>query len=108
MHAIIKDKDESFIKNISAGMLSGAIANGIANPTDVLKVRMQSNQAKFVNKSLWTCFKEIYALEKFGGLYRVVKSVRFRVGMINYPSEKGRDPERATSRHRLRSRAVHL
>lgn len=65
-------KEESFLRNISAGMLSGAIANGLANPTDVLKVRMQSNQSKFANKSLWTCFKEIYVTERFGGLYRGV------------------------------------
>lgn len=53
-------------------MVSGAVANGLANPTDVLKVRMQSNQSKFANKSLWTCFREIYANERFGGLYRVI------------------------------------
>jgi len=58
-------------------MLSGAIANGLANPTDVLKVRMQSNQALFANKSVWTCFKEIYTKEKFGGLYRVIRSSEY-------------------------------
>lgn len=56
-------------------MLSGAIANGLANPTDVLKVRMQSNKAKYDHLSLWTCFKEIYSKEKFGGLYRVYKHI---------------------------------
>jgi hypothetical protein len=52
-------------------MLSGAFANGLANPTDVLKVRMQSNTSHFAKKSLLKSFSEIYSQEGFGGLYRV-------------------------------------
>lgn len=63
---------EYFLRNITIGMLSGAIANGLANPTDVLKVRMQSNKNKYAKVSLWQCFKEIYSTEGFGGLYRVI------------------------------------
>lgn len=64
-------QDQSFILNIFCGMFSGATANAIANPTDVLKVRMQSNQKSFLNKSLFSLFLEIYQQEGFKGLYRV-------------------------------------
>ena len=53
-------------------MFSGASANALANPTDVLKVRMQSNQKGFLNKSLFKLFLEIYQQEGFKGLYRVL------------------------------------
>jgi solute carrier family 25 protein 14/30 len=38
---------ESLFFNIVCGMFSGACSNAIANPTDLLKVRMQSDQARY-------------------------------------------------------------
>jgi hypothetical protein len=59
-------------------MISGATAMSICNPTDVLKVRMQSNQSEYKNKNLFNSFYEIYKLEGFNGLYRVdiLKNIR--------------------------------
>lgn len=52
-------------------MFSGATANALANPTDVLKIRMQSNQKQFANKSMIGSFSEIFKSEGLSGLYRV-------------------------------------
>ena len=43
----------------------------ICNPTDVLKVRMQSNSIGYKNKGIAFAFYEIYKNEGFKGLYRV-------------------------------------
>lgn len=56
--------------NVLAGMLSGATAMAICNPTDVLKVRMQSNQVQYRNKSVYHAFKYVYKNEGLKGLYR--------------------------------------
>jgi hypothetical protein len=55
--------------NIVCGVISGASANALANPTDVLKVRMQSAENK--NGKMFKAFKDIYVNEGIFGLYRV-------------------------------------
>ena len=56
--------------NVSCAALAGAFSSAIANPTDVLKVRMQ---VQGTNKTpLYKCFYEIYRCEGFKGLYRGV------------------------------------
>jgi solute carrier family 25 (mitochondrial carrier), member 14/30 len=58
--------------NVSCAALAGAFSSAIANPTDVLKVRMQV-QGKGTNQMpLYKCFYEIYRTEGFRGLYRGV------------------------------------
>ncbi len=42
----------------------------ICNPTDVLKVRMQSNCPTYKNKAISYAFLEIYRNEGLKGLYR--------------------------------------
>ena len=54
--------------NIFCGATSGAIANGIANPTDVLKVRMQAKSSG--NLSMTRSFIDMATHEGFKGLYR--------------------------------------
>lgn len=58
--------------NISCAALAGAFSSAIANPTDVLKVRMQAQGKGATQMPLYKCFYEIYHLEGFRGLYRGV------------------------------------
>jgi solute carrier family 25 protein 14/30 len=74
-------KDQSLIMNMICGMVSGASANSICNPTDVLKVRMQSNST-LKNSKMLKMFKEIYHQEGFAGLYRGVLPNAQRAAVI--------------------------
>lgn len=38
-------KDPHIVRKVAAGMLSGAIAAGVCNPTDLVKTRMQMKGA---------------------------------------------------------------
>jgi hypothetical protein len=69
---------QSLYKNIACAVVAGASANALANPTDVLKVRMQA-QGQLVPsdgrpKSLAGMFVEIYHKEGVKGIYRVTSS----------------------------------
>ena len=63
------------------GMVSGASANSICNPTDVLKVRMQSN-SKLKDTKMVKMFKDIYHQEGVAGLYRGVLPNAQRAAII--------------------------
>ncbi len=54
----------------------------MANPTDLLKVRMQSEQKDFQNKSMTRAFVEIYQKEGVRGLYRGVYPNAQRAAII--------------------------
>jgi solute carrier family 25 protein 14/30 len=41
--------EESPLKNVSIAVVAGSVSASIANPTDVLKVRLQSKSAPVVN-----------------------------------------------------------
>lgn len=63
---------ENMYINVSCAALAGAFSSALANPTDVLKVRMQV-QGKGPNRiPLHKCFYEIYRCEGVKGLYRGV------------------------------------
>lgn len=49
----------------------GVVASAMANPTDVLKVRLQSGRKEFKEKSLLQAFVSIYNQEGVQGLWRV-------------------------------------
>ena len=51
-------------------MISGASAQAVANPTDVLKVRCQSQQG-IAKNGVFKLIGDIYRNEGFTGLYRV-------------------------------------
>ncbi len=63
-------------KKITAGAVSGAFGSALANPTDLVKVRMQAEgkleagQARRYKNTL-DAFMSIYHKEGFAGLYRV-------------------------------------
>lgn len=57
--------------NIVCAALAGAVSSAIANPTDVVKVRMQVTGSE-TNASLFTCFQDVYRHEGVRGLWRVI------------------------------------
>lgn len=64
-------KEQKLAYNILFACVSGASANAICTPTDVLKVRMQSSQYEFHNKGVIYSFIDIFRKEGLKGLYRV-------------------------------------
>lgn len=66
----ILNKGEHLYVNVVCGMAAGALSNGIANPTDVLKIRLQVNKDEY-NKGMMRAFYDIFKKEGFKGLYRV-------------------------------------
>lgn len=63
--------NDLFTINIVCAALAGAISSAIANPTDVIKVRMQVTGST-TNISLFTCFQDVYKHEGIRGLWRVI------------------------------------
>lgn len=63
---------ENMYINVSCAALAGGFSSAIANPTDVLKVRMQAQGRSATTLPLYKCFYEVYRTEGFKGLYRGV------------------------------------
>lgn len=57
--------------NVCCAVIAGAVSSAIANPTDVIKVRMQVSGSE--NGGLIACFKDVYTHEGISGLWRVIK-----------------------------------
>ncbi|KAJ8961092.1 hypothetical protein NQ318_008768 [Aromia moschata] len=63
--------------------ISGAFSSAIANPTDVLKVRMQvAGTSGNTNIGLVDCFKDVYTHEGISGLWRGVNPTAQRAAVI--------------------------
>ncbi|NWZ44072.1 KMCP1 protein, partial [Brachypodius atriceps] len=62
-------EDETLMMNVLCGVLSGVISSSIANPTDVLKIRMQA-QGKMIQGGMVGNFIEIYQKEGTRGLWK--------------------------------------
>lgn len=80
--------EESPLKNVSIAVISGSLSASIANPTDVLKVRLQSRSAPVVSPkkpvriSLFNCFQDIYVREGLAGLWRGVAPTASRAALV--------------------------
>ena len=103
--------EESLTTNVSIAVVAGAVSSAVANPTDVLKVRMQSGKSyvdkvskKAVNQSkavgaqsirenisnpdrkarigLIGAFKDVYLKEGIGGLWRGVSPTAQRASLV--------------------------
>lgn len=61
---------ETVTINLCCAIIAGAVSSAIANPTDVLKVRMQI-RGTAESLSLVSCFKDLYAHEGISGLWKV-------------------------------------
>jgi solute carrier family 25 protein 14/30 len=67
--------------NVACAAIAGATSSAIANPTDVLKVRMQVH-GKGSQMSLYKNFYEIFMTEGVRGLYRGVMQTSQRAATI--------------------------
>lgn len=65
------DGTEKVWANMSCAIVAGAVSSAIANPTDVLKVRMQVHGRGTENIGLFGCFQQIYKHEGIPGLWKV-------------------------------------
>lgn len=64
--------------NIFCGIIAGVVSSAIANPTDVLKVRMQACSTSLQQKSMFECFGDVYRQEGISGLWRVCECISLR------------------------------
>ena len=62
---------EDMMTNVFCGVVAGAVSSAIANPTDVLKVRMQACSTSLQSKSMFECFGDIKRQEGISGLWTV-------------------------------------
>ncbi|XP_034483433.1 mitochondrial uncoupling protein Bmcp [Drosophila innubila] len=76
------DGSERVWSNIICAAGAGAISSAIANPTDVLKVRMQVHGKGTDQLGLIGCFREIYKYEGVRGLWRGVGPTAQRAVVI--------------------------
>nr|XP_019564620.2 LOW QUALITY PROTEIN: mitochondrial uncoupling protein Bmcp-like [Aedes albopictus] len=77
-----KSGNENVWCNAGCATIAGAVSSAIANPTDVLKVRMQVHGKGTNNAGLARCFKEIYVHEGIRGLWRGVGPTAQRAAVI--------------------------
>lgn len=68
---VTKYTDENIGTNVFCAVIAGTLSSAIANPTDVLKVRMQVHGA-LANIGVVACFKDVYTKEGVAGLWRVI------------------------------------
>ncbi|KAG1677969.1 Kidney mitochondrial carrier protein 1 [Nymphon striatum] len=74
--------DETLLKNVFCGIIAGVISSSIANPTDVLKVRMQAKNKDFTKDGMFRSFVNIFKLEGIQGLWRGVGPTAQRAAVI--------------------------
>uniref|UniRef100_A0A2P2I1V7 Kidney mitochondrial carrier protein 1-like n=2 Tax=Hirondellea gigas TaxID=1518452 RepID=A0A2P2I1V7_9CRUS len=72
---------ETLPRNVACAVTAGVISSTIANPTDVLKVRLQSGRGK-AGQSVLDAFLTIYRQEGVKGLWRGVGQTAQRAGVI--------------------------
>ncbi|XP_075213369.1 uncoupling protein Bmcp mitochondrial isoform X1 [Lycorma delicatula] len=80
LKSLIEGDDEDVRVNICCAIMAGMVSSAIANPTDVLKVRMQVLGLQ--QQSLVGCFQELYRHEGVGGLWRGVGPTAQRAAVI--------------------------
>lgn len=73
--------DDLVVINVICAALAGAISSAIANPTDVVKVRMQVTGINS-NLTLFSCFQDVYQHEGICGLWRVRKLININFNNI--------------------------
>ncbi|XP_060050801.1 kidney mitochondrial carrier protein 1 isoform X3 [Erinaceus europaeus] len=74
-------EDETLLINVICGILSGVISSAIANPTDVLKIRMQA-QSNTIQGGMIGNFINIYQQEGTRGLWKGVSLTAQRAAIV--------------------------
>ncbi|KAK7873949.1 hypothetical protein R5R35_012959 [Gryllus longicercus] len=72
---------EDVAVNVCCAVVAGMVSSAIANPTDVLKVRMQVLGHRS-HRGLVSCFLDVYQQEGVGGLWRGVGPTAQRAAVI--------------------------
>ncbi|XP_017890043.1 mitochondrial uncoupling protein Bmcp [Ceratina calcarata] len=75
------ETDDLVVINVVCAAVAGAVSSAIANPTDVVKVRMQVTGSNS-NLSLFGCFQDVYQHEGIRGLWRGVGPTAQRAAII--------------------------
>ncbi|XP_008117719.2 kidney mitochondrial carrier protein 1 isoform X2 [Anolis carolinensis] len=78
---IEQPEDETLAVNVLCGVLSGVISSSIANPTDVLKIRMQA-QGSVIQGGMIGNFMTIYQTEGTKGLWKGVSLTAQRAAIV--------------------------
>lgn len=73
--------EEDVRVNVCCAVVAGMLSSAIANPTDVLKVRMQV-LGSHSQRGIMSCFQEIYREEGVAGLWRGVGPTAQRAAVI--------------------------
>ncbi|XP_027744692.1 kidney mitochondrial carrier protein 1 isoform X3 [Empidonax traillii] len=76
-----RPEDETLMINVLCGVLSGVISSSIANPTDVLKIRMQA-QGSMIQGGMMGNFIQIYQKEGTRGLWKGVSLTAQRAAIV--------------------------
>lgn len=74
--------DETLLRSVVCGITAGVVASSIANPTDVLKVRMQAQNEVYSKKGMVQCFLDMYRSEGIKGLWRGVGPTAQRAAVV--------------------------
>ncbi|KAK7486487.1 hypothetical protein BaRGS_00022288 [Batillaria attramentaria] len=74
--------DETLAVNVICGVTAGVVSSSIANPTDVLKVRMQASGSQTKCDNMVCSFVKIYRTEGFTGLWRGVGPTAQRAAVV--------------------------
>ncbi|GFR57836.1 kidney mitochondrial carrier protein 1 [Elysia marginata] len=81
--ALVSDPaNETLAINVFCGVVAGITSSSIANPTDVLKVRMQAKSSKPGCDNMLCSFVKIYQQEGIGGLWRGVGPTAQRAAIV--------------------------
>ncbi|KAL4219863.1 hypothetical protein ACF0H5_020274 [Mactra antiquata] len=76
------EQDESLPVNVFCGIIAGIVSSSVANPTDVLKVRMQARSSLNGNESMFKAFQDIFHQEGLRGLWRGVCPTAQRAAIV--------------------------
>ncbi|XP_025079624.1 kidney mitochondrial carrier protein 1-like isoform X2 [Pomacea canaliculata] len=79
---ISNPRDESLAINVLCGVTAGVVSSTIANPTDVLKVRMQATGTQSAYDNMLSAFIKIYRTEGVAGLWRGVGPTAQRAAIV--------------------------
>jgi len=74
-------RNESNLANLFCAIFAGSVSSAIANPTDVVKVRMQAKGSQPMG-SLFSVFRDIWWKEGVAGLWRGVCPTAQRSGVV--------------------------
>ncbi|XP_068600605.1 brain mitochondrial carrier protein 1-like [Brachionichthys hirsutus] len=78
---VSRPEDERLLINVFCGVVSGVFSSSLANPTDVLKIRMQA-QGSLLQGSMTSHFISIYQAEGIRGLWRGVVPTAQRAAFV--------------------------